>query len=47
MRFWRSLFSRGLTSAPVVPHINSLRSAFAQQSDAHLTQAARTLSTLA
>ena len=45
-RGWRSLLSRGLTSAPVVSEINVLRRAFAQQSDAHLSEAAKTITTL-
>jgi preprotein translocase subunit SecA len=46
MRFWRSLFPRGSSSAPVASHINALRRMFAQQSDAQLSEAYRTSSTL-
>jgi len=46
MRFWRSLFPRGSSSAPVVSHINALRRTFAQQSDAHLAEVARAVATL-
>ncbi len=46
MRFWRSLFPRASSSAPVVSHINALRRTFAHQSDAHLSEAATTMATL-
>jgi preprotein translocase subunit SecA len=46
MRFWRSLFPRASSSASVVSHINTLRRTFAQQSDAHLSEAAKTMATL-
>ena len=45
-RRWRSLFSRGSSSVPVVSQINTLRRTFAEQSDAQLSEVARTMATL-